>query len=215
MPAFTDFNVSPYYDDFSRSKNFHRVLFRPAFAVQARELSQSQSILQSQIEHFGDHVFKNGSRVLGGELTNQDVTFLRVYTTEQVNSTDLDVQSLIGTDIVSNTALGNDTRRAKVLHGITGGTSDNDNYYVLMVQYVDGGGDFGSEFAPGDVVRGTTGTNTYIIKESVNFRRTFGPKAWSICVHIQVDRIHMQLEQCHTPPDPTRTILAAPELYRS
>tara|TARA_Y100001937_G_scaffold19591_2_gene26978 strand:- start:5529 stop:11807 length:6279 start_codon:yes stop_codon:yes gene_type:complete len=69
MPAFTDFNVSPYYDDFSRSKNFHRVLFRPAFAVQARELSQSQSILQSQIEHFGDHVFKQGAMVRPGQVS--------------------------------------------------------------------------------------------------------------------------------------------------
>ena len=69
MPAFTDFNVSPYYDDFSKSKNFHRVLFRPAFAVQARELSQSQSILQNQIEQFGDHVFKQGAMVRPGQIS--------------------------------------------------------------------------------------------------------------------------------------------------
>ena len=45
MPSPTDFNLSPYFDDFSESKKFHRVLFRPAFAVQARELTQSQTIL--------------------------------------------------------------------------------------------------------------------------------------------------------------------------
>ena len=44
MPSPTDFNLSPYFDDFSESKKFHRVLFRPAFAVQARELTQSQTI---------------------------------------------------------------------------------------------------------------------------------------------------------------------------
>ena len=69
MPASTDFNVSPYYDDFSESKNFHRVLFRPAFAVQARELTQSQSILQNQLERFGDHVFKQGAMVIPGQLS--------------------------------------------------------------------------------------------------------------------------------------------------
>ena len=37
MPSPTDFNVSPYYDDFSNAKNFHRILFRPAFAVQAKD----------------------------------------------------------------------------------------------------------------------------------------------------------------------------------
>ena len=46
MAQKTDLNVAPYYDDFKEDKNFHRVLFRPGFAVQARELTQLQSILQ-------------------------------------------------------------------------------------------------------------------------------------------------------------------------
>ena len=53
MPSPTDFNLSPYYDDFSEGKSFHRILFRPAFAVQARELTQSQTILQNQFEKMG------------------------------------------------------------------------------------------------------------------------------------------------------------------
>lgn len=65
----TNFNVSPYYDDFSDSKNFHRLLFRPAFAVQARELTQLQTILQNQVQRFGEHVFKEGSMVIPGEVT--------------------------------------------------------------------------------------------------------------------------------------------------
>ena len=69
MPSSTDFNVSPYYDDFAENKNFHRVLFRPAFAVQARELTQSQSILQNQLERFGDHVFKQGAMVIPNQLS--------------------------------------------------------------------------------------------------------------------------------------------------
>ena len=69
MPSPTDFNVSPYYDDFSEAKNFHRILFRPAFAVQARELTQSQTVLQNQIEKFGDHVFKSGAMVIPGQVS--------------------------------------------------------------------------------------------------------------------------------------------------
>ena len=30
MPQITDLNVAPYYDDFDKEDNFHRVLFRPA-----------------------------------------------------------------------------------------------------------------------------------------------------------------------------------------
>ena len=68
MPSPIDFNVSPYYDDYSKTNNYHRILFRPAFAVQARELTQSQTIVQNQIEQFGDHVFKSGSSVIPGQL---------------------------------------------------------------------------------------------------------------------------------------------------
>ena len=59
----TDLNVAPYYDDFDVNDNFHRVLFRPIFAVQARELTTLQSILQNQVERHGRHMFKEGSLV--------------------------------------------------------------------------------------------------------------------------------------------------------
>ena len=59
-------NIAPYYNDFDDSKNFHQILFRPGFAVQARELTQLQSILRSQIEKFGNHIFKQGSIVIPG-----------------------------------------------------------------------------------------------------------------------------------------------------
>ena len=39
----TEFNTSPYYDDFSKDKNFLKVLFKPSIAVQTRELNQIQS----------------------------------------------------------------------------------------------------------------------------------------------------------------------------
>ena len=68
MPSPTDFNVSPYYDDFSDSKNFHRILFRPAFAVQARELTQSQTQIQNQIERLSDHIFDKGAMIIPGEI---------------------------------------------------------------------------------------------------------------------------------------------------
>ena len=69
MASKTDFNVSPYYDDFTESKKFHRVMYRPAFAVQARELTTQQSITQNQIEKMGDHFFKHGAMVIPGETT--------------------------------------------------------------------------------------------------------------------------------------------------
>jgi len=69
-----DFNAEPYWDDFEATngaleKNYMRILFRPGYAVQARELTQIQSILQNQIKQFGDHIFQDGSPVIGGHLT--------------------------------------------------------------------------------------------------------------------------------------------------
>ena len=69
---------NPYYDDFSDEKNFLRVLFKPGYAVQARELTQIQTILQSQITKFADHFFKEGSKIFGGNVNTTNVTFIRV-----------------------------------------------------------------------------------------------------------------------------------------
>ena len=69
MPQETNLNVSPYFDDFDKNKNFYKVLFKPGSPVQARELSTLQSILQNQIEQFGTHFFKEGSKVIPGNLS--------------------------------------------------------------------------------------------------------------------------------------------------
>jgi hypothetical protein len=67
----TDFNQSPYFDDFDEAKNFHRVLFKPAVAVQARELTQLQTILQNQIERFGDNILTEGTIIQGGNFVEE------------------------------------------------------------------------------------------------------------------------------------------------
>lgn len=64
-----NFNTEPYFDDYDITKDFYRILFRPSYAVQARELTQLQTILQNQVSRFGDHVFKNGSQVIPGSVT--------------------------------------------------------------------------------------------------------------------------------------------------
>ena len=67
----TDFNQSPYFDDFNAEKNFHRVLFKPAVAVQARELTQLQTILQKQIERFGNNILTEGTIIQGGNFVEE------------------------------------------------------------------------------------------------------------------------------------------------
>lgn len=62
-----DLNISPYYDDFSEEKNYHKILFKPGVPVQARELTQSQSILQNQVKRIGDYLFVDGDKVTGSK----------------------------------------------------------------------------------------------------------------------------------------------------
>lgn len=69
MPIRTNLNESPYYDDYDITKQYHRVLFRPGYAVQARELTQLQTILQNQVEQFGDNIFKEGTIIKGCNFT--------------------------------------------------------------------------------------------------------------------------------------------------
>jgi hypothetical protein len=73
-----NFNLNPYYDDFDERKEFYRILFKPGFAVQARELTQLQTQLQNQIAKFGSHIFKEGSVVLNGNFFNYDVSYILI-----------------------------------------------------------------------------------------------------------------------------------------
>jgi hypothetical protein len=100
MPSPTDFNLSPYFDDYAESKKFHRVLFRPAFAVQARELTQSQTILQNQIERVSDHLFEKGAMIIPGEISFD----LNYYAVKLTSKTFATVAEYIGKELTGVTS---------------------------------------------------------------------------------------------------------------
>lgn len=100
------FNVEPYFDDFNTAgsdglsprEKYHRVLFRPGHAVQARELTQLQSILQNQITEFGRHFFKEGSMVIPGHVsTESKVDYVKVASVTGVSVSQLEGLTLVGT----------------------------------------------------------------------------------------------------------------------
>ena len=62
----TNLKISPYFDDFDANNDYYKVLFKPGYPVQARELTTLQSILQNQIAKFGQHFFKEGAKVIPG-----------------------------------------------------------------------------------------------------------------------------------------------------
>jgi len=93
-----NFNTNPYYDDFDDTKNYHRILFRPGFAVQARELTQLQTQIQDQINRFGRHIFTSGSIVTGGaRLFDNNLLSIKLAST--YSGTTVNLQNFVGKTI--------------------------------------------------------------------------------------------------------------------
>ena len=122
MPSPTDFNVSPYYDDFDESKKFHRILFRPAFAVQARELTQSQTQIQNQIERLSDHLFDKGAMIIPGEIGYD----LRYYAVKLTSKTATNLSDYVGSTLTGATS----GVTAKVINSSVADGTDPDTLYV-------------------------------------------------------------------------------------
>ena len=103
------YDSAPYFDDYDQAKNYQRILFRPGYSVQARELTQMQTALQAQIDRFGRHVFKEGSAAVGG-LASLDVKFayVKLESTFTYDSntfiSDNYYEELIGTTVTGQTS---------------------------------------------------------------------------------------------------------------
>ena len=85
MPQKTNLNAIPYFDDYDSNKDFYKVLFRPSYPIQGRELNSIQSILQNQIENYGKYQFKQGDLVVPGEVgLNKKVNFVKLSSVSEV-----------------------------------------------------------------------------------------------------------------------------------
>ena len=125
-------NVSPYYDDYDSEKNFHKVLYKPGFPVQARELSTQQSILQNQIESFGDHVFKEGSVVIPG-----GIGFDNQFNAVKLNNTNFNVDiSVYIKDFIGKRIIGSESGIEAIVKFVSLPDGVNVDYVTLYVNYV-------------------------------------------------------------------------------
>ena len=104
----------PYYNDFDIDKKYYQILFKPGFPIQARELSQLQSVLQNQIEKIGDHIFDEGSVVAGGGVSVSTAGFVRISTDTTLDPTTL--QNMIGQTVRGTS--GGVTTDAKVVSAL-------------------------------------------------------------------------------------------------
>lgn len=138
VPAIT--KVGPYYDDFDDTKNYMRILFRPGYSVQARELTQLQTILQNQVERFGQNIFQNGSSVLGGvsDITTAiSLNLASTYANTTITASDFKDKTIVY-------ASGNTDVLAQVVQ--TAEKTDTEPP-TLMIKYLTG-----TEFGPSDSI---------------------------------------------------------------
>ena len=132
MPQNSNLNVSPYFDDFNPENGYQRVLFKPGFPVQTRELTTLQSILQNQIEQFGSHFFKEGSMVIPGQIAYDNS-----YTCVRINNTHLGIPVSAYIDKLVGKRIKGETSGviAKVENYITNLESEKSNY-TLYIKYI-------------------------------------------------------------------------------
>jgi hypothetical protein len=155
-----DFNTEPYNDDYTPSKQFYRILYRPSFAVQARELTQMQSILQNQIKTHGDNIFKNGAMVIPGQASLQTVNtpgkgadYIKLISVYNNVAVETFLGSLLGTTVIGQTT------------GVTATVSycqsaENTDPTTLYLNYTAGNGVY-KTFATNEVIKTSDGTYSF------------------------------------------------------
>jgi len=168
-----DFNIEPFFDDYSEDDKFYRILFRPGYAVQARELTQMQTILQQQIKRQGDHLFKNGSMVIPGQISydnnTQYVKLKAVISSSATTSTFSVLSSVIGKTYRGATSgVEAIVLAATPLEVVLGITEAN----TLFVKYTRGAG----KFSYGEIISPTDNSTglDLIVEEYANDSLTLG-----------------------------------------
>jgi hypothetical protein len=189
MPQETNLNVTPYFDDYlarngGKQNNYYKVLFKPGYPVQARELTTLQSILQNQIEQFGNHIFKEGSVVIPGQ-----VNYLPKFPAVEVEAEFLGIplrtyaQSLIGKEIV-----GDDSDvRAKVI-AVRDVENSPRRYFTLYVTYTRTGVNGASVFANNETLLLPSGLvkGALVIQPNQGFAITASQRATSVGTAVAV-----------------------------
>lgn len=132
MPQQTNLNVSPYFDDFDPNSDYYKVLFKPGYPVQARELTTLQSILQNQIEKFGLSIYKEGAKVIPGNYG-----YLGTYECVQLSNSYLGIPVDAYIDQLKGITIKGQTSgvSALVINTLTSTESERGNS-TLYIQYL-------------------------------------------------------------------------------
>lgn len=130
MPLENTLNASPYFDDYDQTKQFYKVLFKPGVSVQTRELNQLQTILQNQVEKFGDHIFKSGTI-----LSGINFSYLPNYSYAKIVDSQVDGQPVLPSSYVGFFVKTDLNLTARVVNHADGLESKAPDLNTLYLQY--------------------------------------------------------------------------------
>lgn len=141
MTVQTNLSVSPYFDDYTDEKDFYKILFKPGVSVQVRELNQLQTILQNQIQRFGDHVFKQGTIIDGCDIVfHDDLQYVKIKDLK-TDSLSVDVTEFNGYRVRNQNNI--TPLEATIITVESGLESTDPNLKTLYLRYINSGLDTG------------------------------------------------------------------------
>ena len=207
MPISTDLSVSPYFDDYSEDKDFYKILFQPGVAVQTRELNQLQTMLQKQVERFGDNIFKRGTIIDGCDLTyHANFPYIKIKDSE-ISGAPVNVLSYVGYNIKNQANL--TPLVASITTVVSGFESQNPNLNTIYLRYINSGSanvanvatevsifaanDILTVYDPSNVIEkvniynsssGFSNTDTVIFVSALAVQNTTGGKTFANTFHI-------------------------------
>lgn len=147
MSTDTNFNTAPFWDDYDPEKGYHRVLFRPGVPVQARELTQVQTILQKQVERFGENIYKDGTIIKGCAFNYDPLYFYIKLLDVQVDGQPVNPVQFANTILINSANV-----MATVVNYLDGLESQNPNLNTLYVKFLNAGVNGDRNFVPGDII---------------------------------------------------------------
>ena len=146
-----------YKDDFKDSDHYHRILFNAGRALQARELTQMQTIIQEEIGRFGSNIFVEGAAVEGGNLHILRFPSIKLTTAAAttLSAAGLSFSDLVGKEFTGDTtAIKFIVRKAFAAAARDDGAGDNPP--TLFVEYT-------------DTSAGTSGTSPVVVQDGASF----------------------------------------------
>jgi len=146
---------TPYYDDYDETKGFYRILFRPGYSVQARELTQMQTALQAQLDRLGQYAFKDGDAVIGGQLNREfTLDYIKLeegFTTGGTSYTTSNYLSEFAGTVIRGVDNGGNRVEAEVLDVLAIDGSDPNTLYIKYTSKGGANNDV-TTFAAGEVI---------------------------------------------------------------